>query len=346
MIDWTKSYESVWRVFRVDASTWSDAEQVRGVDSISVTRSCATDKPMLESGSMTITGDAFERGYYRVVMNAVQGAQSQRVDIATLLCESTKNTSNYGTRQFSVSCNSVLYPASTQSVLDGLYVPAGANCAEFAASMLRSCVKAPVNVMGDGYTLTEHYWFEFGTRILDAVWTLLNLGGYVLQIDGRGEIAVKPQPTESALTLDGANVALLGAAVTNVMDTSDVPNRYIAKSDRAVVIAVNNDPDSPVSTIARGYYYDEVDDSPATIGTETLADYAVRRLEELSTGISDVRTYTREYYPDVYPGDLITGTLDSIGVNGTMRVVNQSLTCNQGVTVSEQAAKEVKLWQQ
>lgn len=344
-MDWTKSYSASWRVFKVNETTWADSELIGGVDSINITRSCSGDCPRLESGSMTVTADDFEQGYYRIVMYATQGVETERVDVATLLCESNKSTHDYGASQHSVSCNSVLYPAYTERVLDGAYIAAGANVAEFAADMLRKCIKAPVVVDG-GFRIADFYWFEFGVRILDAVWESLNLGGFVMQIDGRGTVHIMPRPTEAALSLDGANVSLLSTKVQSELNTADVPNRYIAKSDLTVAIAVNDSPDSPVSTVSRGYYYDEIDDSPAQVDGETLSMYALRRLSEMSTAVTAVRSYQREYMPDVYPFDLVTGTLDTIGITGNMRVMNQTLNCAAGITVSEQLAREVQLWQQ
>lgn len=343
MIDWTKSYIANWRVFKVNEQTWMDAEKIGGVDTISVTRSCSGDAPMLESGSMSLTGE-FERGYYRVVMDAVQGVESERVDIATLLCESNKQTRDFNTVQSSVVCNSVLYPAYTQRLLDGTYIQAGSNVAEFVAKLLGGCIKAPVEVES-GFIISSHYWFEFGIRILDAAWEALNIGGYIMQIDGRGVVHIKPRPSTPALSLDSANVALLGTSVGTELDISNVPNRYIAKSDATIAIAVNDDPSSDVSTVSRGYIYDEVDDSPATVDDETLPMYAVRKLVELSTNIASLYSYTREYWPDVYPNDLIEGSIEAVGTTDNLRVLNQSISCGNGITVSEQVAKEVSLWQ-
>ena len=343
MIDWSKSYSAVWRVFRVDEFTWQDAELIGGIDSIQITRSCSGDAPMLESGTMTLTGD-FARGYYRIVMHATQDVETERVDVATLLCESTKKTLDYGVSTPNVMCNSVLYPAYTQRVLDGTYIQAGADVAQYAANLLKSCIKAPVEVEG-GFAISSVYWFDFGIRIIEAVWQALEIGGYVMQIDGRGVVHIRPRPSVPALDLDGANIALLQTAVQTELNTSNVPNRYIAKSDGTVAIAVNDSPDSDVSTVSRGYIYDEIDESPATVDNETLPQYAIRRLHELSTSISETRSYTREYWSGVYPFDIVKGSLDSIGIDGDMRVMNQTLKCGYGITVSEQVAKEVDLWQ-
>jgi len=54
-MDWSRSYSSDWHVYRVNRDTWAYAVRVTGVDSVSITRTA--DGAMLESGSMTITGD-------------------------------------------------------------------------------------------------------------------------------------------------------------------------------------------------------------------------------------------------------------------------------------------------
>lgn len=343
MIDWRKSYSAVWRVFRVNELTWSDAELIGGIDSVQITRSCSGDAPMLESGTMALTGD-FERGYYRIVAHVTQDVTTERVDVATLLCESTKTTRNYGTAQRNVACNSVLYPAYTQRMLDGSFIPKGADAAKYVAELLRGCIKAPVEVEG-GFAITEFFWFDFGVRIIEAAWQALELGGYVMQVDGRGVVHIRKKPTAPALDLNGSNITLLQPSVVNEFNTTNVPNRYIANSDGTIAIAVNDSQESDVSTVNRGYIYDYIDEAPTTVDNETLPEYAIRRLHELSTATAETCSYTREYWPDVYPFDVVAGSLDSIGIDGNMRVMNQTLKCDKGITVSEQAAREVDLWQ-
>lgn len=345
MIDWGRSYRALIRVFRVNVDTWQDSEQIGGIDSVSITRSCTNDAPLLESGSMSLTSaEDFENGYYRIVMMATQDNETERVDVATLLCESSQNTRDYGVIVPSVTCNSVLYPAYTQRILDGSFMAPGTNGAEYAAELLRGCIKAPIVVDG-AFAVSMTYWFDFGIRIIEAVWAVLNIGGFVMQIDGDGTVHIRPKPTEAALNLDEAHASLLSTSIQSKFDISDVPNRYVAKSDSVVAVVVNNDPDSPSSTVRRGYVYDVVDESPATINDETLSGYAIRKLEELSTGIADVKLYTREYWPDVRPFDIVSGSLNSVGIEGDRRVQTQSLNLSHGILVSEQSVREVTLWQ-
>ena len=79
-MDWTKSYSSEWRIFKVNRDTWADAESVPNVISASVLR---TTGATMESGNLRASGD-FDAGYYRIVLTAEQGGPlilGTRVDV-------------------------------------------------------------------------------------------------------------------------------------------------------------------------------------------------------------------------------------------------------------------------
>jgi hypothetical protein len=47
----------------------------------------------------------------------------------------------------------------------------------------------------------------------------------------------------------------------------------------------------------------------------------------------------------VYPYSVVKASADTIGVDGNLRVLSQSIECSHGAYVTEQAYREVKLWQ-
>lgn len=344
MIDYTRSYSATWRVYRVNPDTWADGEPLTNVvsGSISVTKDCSGDAPRLESGSMDVTG-AIRRGYYRIAMIAQQDGETERQDIATLLFEASDGTSDKGVTTYKVDGQSVLYPAYTQLMISGEYAPEGSDGAQYAARLLRRCIKAPVSVEG-GFVLGRNVVHDFGARILDAVWQVLDAGGYVMQIHGDGSVHILQRPTKPTLALDVVGAELLTPGVKRGSDTSDVPNRYIAEDELERAIVVNDDPTSPVSTASRGYIYDELDESPCPVDGETLERYARRRLEELST-LYETREYGREWVAGIYPFDLAKGSDESIGIEGNVRIEAQSIQCSHGAYVTERATHEVMLWQ-
>ena len=215
-IDWAHGYTASWRVCRVDASTWEPCGEVRGIETISVERDGGDKSPMLESATVTATlpaTEAFEPGWHRVIMDAVQGTYSESVPIATLWLESTSGTWSKGARTDEIKGTSVLKQASEQKIGDGSYAPIGADGADWAVRTLASRIDAPVSALG-GFELARSIVFDLKSSVLAAVWAVLSEGGWCMQIDGRGEVTVMPMPTEPALTIDREGARIVMPRVT------------------------------------------------------------------------------------------------------------------------------------
>lgn len=346
MIDWTSGYTATWRVWRVNPETWADAGELDGVTAASVERGSEDSPRILERGTMSVDltpGEAVEEGYYRISMVARQGYDAERVDVATLLFTSTGGEVNRGVDAVECSGRSVLWPASKISVESGAYAPAGADGVAYAARLLSTAVNAPIETEGS-FTIDEHVVFDNGAKVLDAVWSILDAGNYVMTIEGDGTIRMQPMPTEPALELDWAHARLLHTSVSHELDYSDVPNVYIATDGKSEATATNADESSATSTVVRGWVSDVRDESPVRVNGETLQAYAERRLEEEST-VEDSRTYDREWWPGVHPYSLVRGSISSVLLDGELRVKTQSLACGKGVTVTEKACREVRTWQ-
>lgn len=337
-MDWSQSYSSHWKVYRVNRKTWADAELVDNVDSVKVSRSAGGD--LLESGDMEITGDLMP-DYYRLVMVVEQGGDVERVDVATLLFTVTGGERNYRATSSEAEGYSVLYPASKTTMLAGEYAPAGVDGADYAGRLLAESINAPVEVEGS-FTLNDNVVHEIGSSVLEAVWAVLTAGGFCIQIDGRGVVHIRPKPSEPVLTIDKSNARLLTNGVKFTTDISEVPNRYVVIEGINRTVAVNEDPNSEVSAINRGYFVDMVDESPTPVNGETLGAYANRRLHELSI-MNDERTYTREWSPGVNVFDIVRASID--GLTGDLRVIEQAVECEHGIVIEEKANREVSLWQ-
>ena len=337
-MDWTKSYSSTWRVFRVNRDTWADAEAVQNVIEVGVTKTA--NGALIESGSMQITG-TLDPDYYRIVLTAEQGGEIQRVDVATLLYQQHDGNYNHGVDTTDLEGYSVLYPASTKAVTVGEYAPSGVNGAEYAADLLADAINAPVEVEGS-FTLNEHVVHELGTTVLDAAWSVLTAGNFVIQIDGSGVVHIRPMPTEPALIINNESVGMLMNEIGYTADISEIPNRYVVIDGVNITIAENNDPESAVSYPSRGFHVDLVDTSPALVNGETYAGYAERMLKSASI-LKEEKDYNREYAPDVYPYSLIKASVD--GLEGNFRIESQSLACKNGIVVTEKAAKETLMYE-
>lgn len=336
-MDWTSSYTSSWRVFKVNRDTWADGAMISNVESAGISRTA--DGRLLESGSLEVTG-LFESDYYRIVMTAEQGGELTRVDVATLLFEVDGGNIDFGRVASNVNGGSVLTPADTTSVITGEYAPAGIDGVQYSAQLLRSAINAPVETEGS-FILNDHIVFELGESVIDAVWKVLDAGGYIIQIDGRGVVYIRPKPTEPDLIISSSNMSMLSNSVDFKSAIAEIPNRYIVIEDDSVTVATNDDPESIVSTESRGYCVDVVDTSPTPVNGKTMPEYAHDRLKELSI-LRDERTYVREYAPNVYLYSLVRASIN--GLQGDMRVASQSVDCGNGITVNEKAAREIVLW--
>lgn len=346
-IDWSRGYSCTWRLYEVSPDTWADGSLISGMISASIERSYEKDSSdsLIESGSFTIlssTRTTWKEKYLRLVMIAEQDNVRQRVAVGTLLCSSASGKVDRGIDELEITGRSVLYPASVARVKIGSFAPAGSNGVAQAAALLRETISAPVTASGS-FKLSSHIVYDTGQTVLSAVWTLLNAGGFGIRITGSGTVQIAKVSDTPKLELNESNIRLLHPELSHELDWSNVPNRYIAIEGKKTATATNNKQSSPTSTVTRGYRYDIVDSSPVRLSGETLSAYAKRKLEENSIAY-DARSWTREWWPDVLPGDIIRVSLYPFGIEGDYRVLRQSLTCERGITIEEEAQKEVYAW--
>ena len=205
-MDWTGSYESTFRVERVDPVTWEPCGTVANVDEITVDRDGTDAAPLLETATIRVTSDPsrpIEPGWMRIVMDAVQDGSSESSPVATLWFEAARGRYDRGYREDELTGASALWQASGDTKIgDGAWAPKGADGARWCADRLAEFIDAPVNVDGTGFELAESIVFDLDATVLEAVWAVLDAGGWILRIDGRGEVHVCEKPTEPSLVLD------------------------------------------------------------------------------------------------------------------------------------------------
>lgn len=317
----------------VNPSTWEDAEVLRGIGSVEVTRDRTA--ALLESGGMVTCGSpallAERETWVRIEMLAEQGAEVERVPLATLLAVPGESQEGRRRRELDIDCRSVLAPASDETVRVGSYYAAGSDAAAYARDLL-SCGPAPVECEGE-FRMSEHIVFAAGTSRLEAAWQVCDAGGWRIRIACDGRVTVGPMPTKPLPTAWG--MRMLGKYV-RVPRGDAVPNRYRAILGTQTAVATDEDPQSPTSRRARGRYVDETDTSPVPRPGETLREYAERRLRERIAEESRL-VYQREWQPDALPSDVIRGGAIRADFEDDYRIRSQTLRCGRGVVVTETA---------
>ena len=110
--------------------------------------------------------------------------------------------------------------------------------------------------------------------------------------------------------------------------------------------AVNDDSNSPISTVNRGREIIHRVTDPDIIGNPTdeqIKEYANRLLRELSA-LEYTISYTHGYCP-VRIGDCVRLNYSRAGLTDVKaKVISQSIKCEPGCPVSEKAVFTVKLW--
>lgn len=341
-VDFSESYKTRWRLMKVNKDTWENMAEIGGFRSAKITRNCTDDYPLLEAGELTLNaavGSELSEGYYRIEAAITQGSSSL-VPIATLFLASASGSTNRRVTEMKVSGSSVLQGAKERLVMFGDYAPKGSDGAEYAASLLRECIPAPVVVDGS-FTLDNHVVFGKGVEYIKAVWTVLDAANWCMRIEGNGTVHISPKPSEPRFYLDKTNAKYVVPGISYEQDLTGIPNHYIAIDGYQKEEVYNEDPNSRVSTVTRGRIVDHLDTDPIRVNGETLYSYCQRQLEEMST-IVKTYSYKRAYKEDVLPFDVIECSLREVGMEGVFRVMSQSIDCSHGLLVEEKAGKELK----
>lgn len=333
-IDWASSYTADWRVVEVDPATWEAGGSIVDATAASLSRD-ATGR-LLETGSLTVDmepTDSPTEMWARVEALVTQGAEMERVPVCTMLYAPGRGTVRYGRMSVPFDGRSALAPAEDVCMQVGGYVPAGADGAAAAARIIGQCTPAPITADGQ-FALAEAVVFAEGTTCLEAAWMLVDAAGWCIQVDGRGEISIRPKPKEPALVLDRARAQMIAPTVESDDGLSGVPNRYTAADDGELATAVDMDEGRASSYPRLGRYVDRFDGSPSRLDGETLQAYAERKLAEL-TSKGGTRSYTRDFAPGVTVYDMVRGSLADAALVGNMRIVSQSMRLGGRLELSE-----------
>lgn len=179
-------------------------------------------------------------------------------------------------------------------------------------------------------------------------------------LDDMGRILFAPKQEVTALqpvwTYTDDNSSILHADISMDHDLYGIPNVvevvYSSQGgagggeDMLFSTVVNDDPNSPTSTVSRGRRIVYRDTNPALSGNpfqSDLDEYAKRLLEELST-VEYKISYTHGYCP-VRLGDCVRLNYNRAGLKDIKaKVVYQSIACTASCTVTEKAVFTKKLW--
>lgn len=338
-MNWYKGFSASYELKRVDPVSWLDTGSF-DFKAGSVSRS---DDDLQESATIQMTQSPGEC-WLRVYLKARQGQDGARIPIFTGLTSTPRRDLDGVRESHQAICYSVLKPADDVLVPCGYYVPAGAEGARVAAQLLR-VGPAPVTYRDDGLRLLEPIVAEDNDTNLSIAQKIVEAIGWRIRIAGDGRVSIEPMAADVGLMLDTMDHDAVELQMSDTQDWYSVPNCYRVTAGGQYAVARNDDPDSPLSTVARkanrgGTGEIWTGESGVSLSDgESLAEYAYRKLKEAQAPARKV-SYTRRFYPDITTGDLVSLHLPGHGIDGTFRVSRQTITLGYGASTQEEVVEE------
>ena len=351
MPDWSASMQQTFEYYIVDPSTWQDKTLVNSVISCSINRDSEVET--LGSASMDIS-ESIGECYIRIYLITIQNGVREKHPLGTYLVQTPSRRFDGKADNISMDTYTPLIELKENMPPIGYYVPKKDNVMDVAYRLVREHVRAPVVMNECPTTLFSDFVSETNDTWLTFTKDLISNAKYSFDLDEMGRILFSPNQDTASLqpvwTYDDDNSSILYPELTMDHDLYGIPNVveviYSNGNEYHYAKAINDDPNSPISTINRGreIVYRETD--PSLIGDPTdnqIQEYANQLLRNLST-LEYTVSYKHGYCP-VRIGDCVRLNYVRAGLkNVKARVISQSITCEPGCPVTEKAIFTTKLW--
>ena len=364
MPDWTKNMEQSFEYYTVEPTTLADLERLKNVKTASFNR----DSSVETLGSATIDViNSFGESYIRCYLKTKQEGVTEKFPLGTVLSQTPSSSFNGTVMDVSMDCYTPLIELKEKKPPLGYTVRKGTRIMDAAYNIISKNCRVPVNkvepIFGKDQngeeidlspTLQHDFVADVDDTYLSFVVALIANANYELGLGERGNILFLPKQKLESLqpvwTFNDDNSSILYSEITVNHDLYGIPNVveviYSYGSEYKQAIAINDDPNSPTSTVSRGRLIPYRDTDPSLRGYVTqkqLDDYAEQLLKELST-LEYTVSYKHAYCP-VKPGDCVRLNYTRAGINNIKaKVINQSIKAEPGCPVSEKAVFTSKLW--
>lgn len=351
MPNWAESMQQTFEYYVVDPRTWKETKMLDNVKSCKISRDSNADT--LGSATIDVTnsvGECYIRAYLITIQNGIR----ERYPLGTFLVQTPSSTFDGKVRSVTMDAYTPLLELKEKMPPFGYSILKGQNIMAEAYKIVRENVRAPVvppicsdKLSGDFVANTDDTWFSFVTD-------LMSNAKYSFDLDELGRILFSPNQDIASLqpvwTYDDGNSSILYPDISMSHDLYGIPNVvevvYSKNSDHYYAKVVNDDPNSPTSTINRGREIIYRDTDPSMSGepnNKIVQERAKQLLRRLST-IDYTVSYTHGYCP-VRVGDCVRLNYSRAGItNVKAKVISQSIKCEPGTPVTEKAVFTAKLW--
>lgn len=352
MVDWTKSMQQTYEFYTVDPNTWGDVSKIDIVKSCTVSRDLSAET--LGSASLDVTsliGECYIRIYLVVTQNKI----TEKFPLGTFLVQTPSLDFDGRVQNATVDAYTPLIELKENPPPIGFFIPKGQNIMTNAYNLTEDHLRAPVVRSTSSETLDRDFIASPDENWMSFLTDLIHKAKYNYGIDEMGRILFMPIQDTASLqpvwTYDDGNSSILYSDISMSRDMYGIPNvvevTYTTNESNVHTIRVENkDISSPLSIPNRGREIIHRVSNPELGGDVSeiaYREYANRLLRELSS-IECTVSYTHGYCP-VRLGDCVLINYEKAGLtNIKAKVISQSITCEPGCPVEEQAVFVNKLW--
>ena len=350
-IDWSESMEQSFEYYEVDPNTWKDIRKIENVKSCSIDRDESSDT--LGSASISIV-DTLGETYIRAYLLIRQNGNNFRVTLGTFLVQTPSSDFDGKNRNVTMDCYTPLLELKENPPPLGYTLMKGENIMERAYEICRENCRAPVVETKLEKVLEANFVSNTDDTWLVFLQDLLAQAKYKFYLDEEGKILFAPiqklEQLKPVWTFNDDNSSILYPDINLEHDLYGIPNvvEVVCSTGTEMYTArvVNDDPNSPTSTVNRGREILYRETSPNIQGipsTEQIDEYAESLLEELSSVEYQV-SYKHGYCP-VRVGDCVRLNYERADLKDVKaKVISQSINCETSCSVDETAVFTRKLW--
>lgn len=351
MPDWTKTMQQTFEYYIVDPGTWKDKEKLETVKKSSIKRD--SEAETLGSASIDITESVGE-AYVRIYLITIQNGVTEKHPLGTFLVQTPSSSFDGKIRNVSMDAYTPLLELKENPPELGYSILKGENVMSVAYRLCREHLRAPVVETTNSKDLYDDFVANANDTWLSFIADLVANAKYTLGLDELGRVIFLPVQDTASLqpvwTYTDDNSSILYPDLNMEHDLYGIPNvveviyskggySYYAK-------VVNDDPNSPTSTVNRGREILYRESNPDSLGIPTqkqLNEYAEQLLRNKSS-LEYTITYSHGYCP-VRLGDCVRLNYKRAGLTDIKaKVISQSIECVPGCKVTETAVFTTKLW--
>ena len=351
MPNWSSSMKQTFEYYIVDPSTWKDSKKIDNVISSSI----SWDSTAETLGSASIRVDEpMGECYIRIYMITIQNGISEKHPLGTFLIQTPSYSFDGKTKNITLDAYTPLIELKENYPPLGYSIMKGANILDNVSSLIKENARAPIHEAKSEHVLHSNFVAGIDETWVSFLTGLLSNAKYHFRIDELGRVMFAPNQDTRSLqpvwTYNDDNSSILYPSLDINHDLYGIPNVvevvYSNGNEYYRGIAMNDDPDSPISIVSRGRKITHRVTNPSVLGNpdrEEIEEYARQLLREMST-LEYTLTYKHAYCP-VRVGDCVRLNYKRAGIYGIKaKVISQSIECVPGCPVTEKVVFTAELW--